>query len=297
MPSILVTGATGSVGMHVVRELRERGVTARAFVRDPIKARRLLGDDVPLDVGDFADGASLRRAMTGVTRVFLSSADGPEKVAHELAVIDAAEACNIRLLVKASMLGASISSPLPPFAWHGAIEQQLRMARVPSVILRSNFYMTNLLVSAESVRLSGRLIAPAAEGLIAMIDPRDVAAIAARVLTEDGHEGRTYVLTGPEALSHAQIARALSSATGTRIAFVDVPAQAAQQLMTEAKMPQWLVEHLNGLFDLVRQGALAEITDSVAMPIEWKPRTFAQFARDHAALFRSASSPVSAHAS
>src|SRR5687767_6955201 len=99
---ILVTGATGNVGSQVVRELRGRDVSVRAFVRSPDKAAEKLGDDVELAVGDFSDSESLRRAMRGVTAVFVTSADGPQKVEHETAVIDAASAADASSIVKLS---------------------------------------------------------------------------------------------------------------------------------------------------------------------------------------------------
>lgn len=105
---ILITGATGNVGSQVARELAVRGVAARAFVRDGTRARELLGDGVGIVEGDFADLDSLRRALAGAEKVFVSSVDGPDKVAHETAVIDAAAAAGVQLLVKCSTIGAKV---------------------------------------------------------------------------------------------------------------------------------------------------------------------------------------------
>ena len=125
MSTILVTGATGNVGAHVVRELRRRGSSVRALVRDAAVAAAALGD-VDLAVGDFGDPSSLRRAMHGVDRVFLTSADGPDKVAHESVVIDAAAAGWVQQIVKLSTVHARSGSPLPTFDWHGRIEEPSR---------------------------------------------------------------------------------------------------------------------------------------------------------------------------
>jgi uncharacterized protein YbjT (DUF2867 family) len=148
--------------------------------------------------------------------------------------------------------------------------------------------MTNLFASAEQVRRDGRLFAPAGNGKIAMIDPRDTAAVAAVALTSGGHEGRTYRLTGPEAITFAKVAEALSEATGTRVEFVDVPDEAAREGLLAADMPDWLVTHLGGLFALIRDGALEETTETVRELTGNEPRTFARFARDHAAAFAQA---------
>jgi uncharacterized protein YbjT (DUF2867 family) len=272
--TVLVTGATGNVGSQVVRELQARGAPVRAFVRDPARL-----DGVELAVGDFSEPGSIRRALAGVDRVFLSSADGPDKVAHEAAVIDAAAALGVELIVKASTMLAALDSPLKPLAWNARCEQHLKASGVPAVILASGFYMTNLLTAAEPVREHGVLPAPAGDGAVAMIDPRDVAAVAAVALTGDGHAGRTYRLTGPEALTYARIAETLHAE------YVDVPPEAARRELEAAGMPDWLVDHLDGAFALIRSGALAETTDLVRALTGRDPRDFAAFARDHAPLF------------
>jgi uncharacterized protein YbjT (DUF2867 family) len=200
-------------------------------------------------------------------------------------VIDAAAAAGVRLIVKASTIGAEAGSPLPASDWHGRIEDYLRQSGVPAVVLRSNFYMTNLLGPREQVRNQGKLVAPADRGQIAAIDPRDVGAVAAAVLTTAGHEGKTYVLTGPEAITYEQIAEALSAATGRAVEFLDVPEVAARQALAETGMPPWLVEQIVGVFSIIRQGRVKETTDTVRALTGREPRRFAQWAREHAALF------------
>jgi uncharacterized protein YbjT (DUF2867 family) len=289
--TVLVTGATGNVGAAAVHELSERGLRVRAFVRDTDAARERLGERVELAVGDFADTDSVRRALNGVDRVLLSSGDGPAKVGHEAAVIDAAAAAGVELIAKASTWGADAASPLPGRAYNGRIEDHLRSAGVPAVNLRSSFYMTNLLAAAGQVRAVGRLSAPAGLGAVAMIDPRDVGAVGAAVLTSDGHAGRCYELTGPEAITYAQVAEALSAATGRPIAYAHVAPEAAREGLVAAGMPDWLVEHLDGAFERIRRGELAQTTDTVRVLTGREPRTLAQFARDAGVFAAAASVP------
>jgi uncharacterized protein YbjT (DUF2867 family) len=290
--TVLVTGATGNVGSAVVRELSARGEPVRAFARDPAAAAARLGNDVDLAVGDFADHDSVRRALDGVDRLFLSSGDGPPKVGHERAVIDAAADAGVQLIVKASASGADPASPLPGLAFNGRVEEHLRRSGVSAVNLRSAFYMTNLLNAAEQVRATGTLFAPAGSGAIAMIDPRDIGAVGAAVLTGDGHAGRCYTLTGPEAITYRDVARALTAATGRRVAYVDVPPQAAREGLAQAGMPDWLIEQLDGAFERIRRGAFAQTTDTVRVLTGREGRTFVDFASANAGLFAPVPAPA-----
>jgi uncharacterized protein YbjT (DUF2867 family) len=276
--TVLVTGATGNVGSQVVRELQVLREPVRAFVRDQARAAARLGD-VDLAVGDFSDPDSLRRALAGVDRVFLSSADGPDKVAHEAAVVDAAAAAGVELVVKASTMMAEVGSPMKPLDWNARSEEHLKRSGVPWVILASGFYMTNVLAAAQPIREQGILPAPAGDRAVAMIDPRDVAAVAVVVLTGDCHEGRSYRLTGPEPITYARIAEELG------VDYVDVPPEAARVGLEAAGMPDWLVDHLDRAFALIRCGALAETTDVVRALTGGEPRDFASFARDYADAF------------
>lgn len=285
MNKVLVTGATGNVGPHVVAALRERGASVRAFVRDAGKARTTLGDNVELAVGDFEDASSLRRAMHGVDTVFLTSADGPRKVEHERAVIDAAATQWVRRVVKLSSPHVEIGSDLAFWDWHGQIERHLAEAGLPAVYLRANLFMSSFLASAEAVRATGNLFAPAGDAKIAMIDPYDVGAVAAVALTEDGHEGKTYRLTGPEAITFEQVAEQLSAATGRVIGFVDIPPEDARSAMVASGMPGWLADGLVTLFGKLRDGACGEVNDTVQVLTGRRPRSFAEWAGAHAAAF------------
>ena len=170
---ILVTGATGNVGSSAVRELLAVGQDVRAFVRDPVKARSMLGNDVELAVGDFADASSVATAARGVEAMLISTADGPRKAEFEMRLIDESVRAGVRRIVKVSTLLAEAGSPLPTFDWNGQGEDHLRSSGAGWVILQSCFYMTNLLMAAEPIRTQGILPAPAADGKVAMVDPAD----------------------------------------------------------------------------------------------------------------------------
>jgi len=285
MNSVMVTGATGNIGSKVVQELRERGVPVRALVRDSARAGGILGRGVDLVEGDFADPASLRRAFAGVGRLFLACGNDPRQVEFETNAIDAAVAAGVRGIVKLSAMGAEIGSPVAYWDWHARIERHLGASRLPALVLRPAFAMTNLLASAEAVKQTGKLFAPAGEARIAMIDPRDVAAAAAAALTEDVGRERIFHLTGPRAITFAQVADDLSTAIGRPVAFVDLPDEAARAGMVQAGLPEPVAAQLVTLFGELRRGAYAQPADGVRALTGRDPHPFAAFAADHAALF------------
>ena len=285
MTTVLVTGATGNVGSAAVRELGRRGTAVRAFVRDRAKAAAILGEDVALAVGDLEDPASIRRALDGVDAVFLACGNVPGQVRCETRAIDAAAAAGVGRIVKLSAHGAQVGSPLAFWDWQGRIEQHLAQSGVPAAVLLPTSYMTNLLASAEAIAQTGKLFAAAAGARVAMIDPRDVAAVAAAALTEAGHDGRTYVLTGPEALTYDEIATALSAVGERTVEFVHVPDEVMREGVLQGGTPEFIADFLVGLFGALRAGAHAVPTDTVRAITGRRPHTIAEFARDHAVAF------------
>jgi uncharacterized protein YbjT (DUF2867 family) len=282
---ILVTGATGTAGSQVVRALLEQRHDVRAFVRDRDRARGLLGDSVELVQGDFADLHSLHAALDGVHDVFLSGADDPRRVEWETAAIDAAVEAGVRRIVKLSSIVAEPGAPVAFWDWHGRIEEHLRTSGVAAVVLRASFFMSNLLAASQQVALEGRLYAPAGEARIAMIDPRDVGAAAAAVLGTTGHDGRTYVVTGPEAITYAEVAAALSAATARDVEFIDVPSEVAKLGMIQAGLPVFVAEQVGAIFAQARRGVAEQVTPTVESLTGRPPHDFASFARCHAPAF------------
>jgi uncharacterized protein YbjT (DUF2867 family) len=283
--TVLVTGATGNVGARVVRALGERGEPTRALVRDPDKAGRLLGGGVDLAVGDFADEASLRLALGGVDAVFLASADGPRKVAEETAVIDAAAAAGVARIVKLSVNGAAHDSPVAIWRWHAEAEEHLRAAGPAATVLRADFFMTNLLGMAETIRQTGCLFLPLADTRIAMLDPADVADAAAAVLADDRHDAATYTLTGPEAITCSDVAEALSTATGRPVSFVNVPDDQARAGLVQSGAPEWLAAEMVTMFGELRTGLQSDTTGAVAALTGRAPRSVTDFAVEYAGAF------------
>lgn len=282
---ILVTGATGTAGSEVMHALHRRGAPVRAFVRDPARARRTLGDGVDLVVGDFDDPRSARAALDGMDAVFLSGPDDPRRVGWETSLVDAAAEAGVRRIVKLSAIGSAPGSPVGPWAWHGEIERHLRGSAAPCVVLRANFFMSNLLAGAGQIRAGGPLAAPAGDARIAMVDPRDVGACAAAVLTGDGHDGHTYVLTGPRATTFANVAREISAVAGRKVEYLPLPDEAARDGLVEAGTPAPVAQQIVAVFAALRNGVGEEVTDAVESLTGQPPADVATFVRRHAGLF------------
>jgi len=283
---VLVTGATGNVGAQVVRELVQRGIPVRAFVRDPDKAAQMLGPDVEVAVGDLAP------ALAGTDRLFLACGNTEGQIEYECAVIDAAAAAGITRVVKLSGPDASAGSPLIFERWHAAIEQHLDASGLPRVLLRPRTYMTNLLAYARTVAQTGMIFAPAGTAAISFVDPRDVAEAAAECLIGAGHDGRTYTLTGPEAVTFEGVARELSAATGRAVTYVGVSDEDARQAMIADGLPPMLADAIVAIFAAQRSGSMATTTDAVRNLTGREPRTIAQFAEDFAGIFAPAAAPA-----
>lgn len=280
---IAVTGATGNAGSQVVRALLERDQEVRVLARDAGRARSLFGSDVELAVCDLADGRAVRSALAGAEAVFLSCADDPRRVAWEMDVIDAASALGVGRIVKLSSHVAELGSPVAFWDWHAQVERHLRASGVPAIVLRSAFFMTNVLIAAPQDGGDGKVYAPAGSARIAMIDPRDVGAAAAAVLAETALEGRTYTLTGPEAITYAQATAALSAATGRSLEFAHVPDADALAGMLGAGFPEAVAHEVVKIFALARAGGAEQVTRDVESLTGRPARGFTAFARDHAA--------------
>ncbi len=285
MTRILVTAATGNVGRTVTALLADHpAVQVRALVRHPASAVDL-PDRVEVAVGDFADLPSLDEALDGVDAVYLACGNVAEQVDHECTVIDRAAAAGARRIVKLSARGAELGSPVAFWHWHALIERHLSRSGIPSVVLQPSFLMTNLFAAADSVRAHGLVIAPAARARISMVDPRDVAAVAAAALVEGGHEGHTYLVTGPAAVTYDVVAASLSDVLGRDVAYLDIDPDEARRGMLDQGLPPFVVDQLGAVFSALRRGDQATTTEIVESVTGRLPQSFREFAGDHAAAF------------
>ena len=276
---ILVTGATSKVGSELVPLLWQRGASVRALVHT---ARNTDWPGVDVVSADLTDPITLDDAVEGVENIYLISPPAPGELhlRMERNVIDAAARARVRRVVKQSVLDADADRPVGIMRSHHACEQYLKASGLPFTILRPNSFMQDLLLFAPSIRTERAFRAPAEGVRLSMIDARDVAAVAAVVLTAPGHEGTTYELTGPEAVSFDQAADVLTEVLGEPVSYIPVSNDDARAALRAMGTPAFVVEEAIAHFDFWRTGAGARVTETVRDHTGRKPRSLAGFAVD-----------------
>ncbi|GAA3434813.1 NAD(P)H-binding protein [Kutzneria kofuensis] len=253
---ILVTGATGEIGRTVVDELLARGLKVRATTRNPERAR--LPDGVEVVRADLGDPEAVARAVSGVDGVFLLTG-GSQIPLHDKTVAHAAAQAGVRRIVKLSsgrVGDDTATDPIP--AWHRAGERAVRESGVPWIMLRPMGFMSNALMWAGPIREQGAVFAPYADGRVTVIDPVDIAAVAAVALTT-ADTGQVLTLSGPQALSPGEQVEILGAALGRPLRFVEVEPAAARQAIISHGVPDEMADAIMAL----RATALEDFTSVV----------------------------------
>ena len=280
---ILVTGATGTVGREVVAQLLLAGEKVRALTRNPSRAQ--LDEQVELVAGDFNQPETLAKAVEGVESIF-SLAFGPQLGIQEASLAQAGKKAGARHIVKLSALRPGGEARSSIGTWHLASERALQSIGIAWTFVQPGAFMSNALNWRDSIKGRGKVFSNYGDGKVAYIHPRDIAAVAVRALTEPGHEGKVYPVTGPEALNVSELVQLLSEAVGKPIEYVPITDDAAREGMQKAGLPTFLIDALLPFASFVRSGKGAETLPTVEQVIGRKQLTFADWAREHAADFR-----------
>jgi uncharacterized protein YbjT (DUF2867 family) len=280
---LLVTGATGKIGRPLVHELAARDAKLRVLVRDPARAADLPASAERV-VADLDRPATLAPAFAGVDRVFLLTPGiGIAHTTHAVAAAQDAGVTHIVHLSSTNVLG----DPMPAMGrWHHDREEIIRASGIPATFLRPGGFMTNALDWTATIR-DGYVVDPIGPGRFAPIDPADIAAVAAAVLTQPGHEGRAYSLTGSEVLTVADQAEMIAEVTGLPIE-VRAPASPAEAVRSRfpAGAPQALADAITEGFLLMREDTAGFRTDTVSRLLGRAPGTFRDWCARNADAFR-----------
>jgi uncharacterized protein YbjT (DUF2867 family) len=281
---ILVTGASGSAGGAVLKEVAKTNKPFRAMYRSREDAARVPAN-VPAVIADFTDKPSLRRALEGVDAVYLVCSPVRELVELESNMVDACRETGVRHVVLNSALGAGDYSKSFP-SWHRKVEEKLKASGLEYTILRPNSFMQNILTYyAPSIRSQGAFYAGMGNARTSFIDVRDIAVVATTTLTSPGYTGKTCELNGPEALTYAEVAERISRASGRKVQYVDIPAERQRQSMLDQRMPEWQVTALLDLQAYYTGGKGGEVNDVLAKLLGRSPTTIDQFLAEFADSF------------
>ena len=279
---MILISTAGKVGAEAARLLAHRGVPVRVLVRDPAKVTALARAGVDVVRGDLGDPSTVDAAVEGVSAVVLVS---PAVPAQELAVVDSAVRAGVDHVVKITSK-ASADSPIARRRGQTEIENGLIASGIGHTLLRNNAYMQNFLVLAPSIARANSFGSSTGDGRVGMVDTLDVAAVAAEIATNPApHKGKTYWITGPESLSYADAAAVLTEVLGRRITFHPLTFEEQKQAMLAAGLPERVAVMNAQALSLFAQGDSDWTTDDVHTILGRSPRSFAQFATDHAPAF------------
>ncbi|MDR6809174.1 uncharacterized protein YbjT (DUF2867 family) [Dyadobacter sp. BE34] len=284
--TIFLTGATGSVGAQLIQKLASANVRIKALVRPGSQAGNLTTiPNVEVVTGDLADPASFEAALEGIERAFLLTNSSEQAERLQIGFAEAAHRAGVRHIVKLSQFAASEYSPVRFLRYHARVENKIRSLGLTYTFLRPNLYMQGLLAFKEYISDQGQFFASVGNARVSAIDVRDIAAVAAACLTETGHENKVYDLTGPEALSHHQIAAIFSRVLSKPVQFIDVTPEQMQAGLEAAGFPQWQVGGLIEDYAHYARGEAALVRSTVENITAKSAFSFEQFVKDHSSLF------------
>jgi uncharacterized protein YbjT (DUF2867 family) len=277
---ILVTGATGNVGRHLVCKLNEKGEQVRILVRDERRAAGLPGS-VERVVGDLDRAETLAAAVHGIDRLFIVTPDTQQV----MNLLEAARQAGVRHLVKLSTIEADRS--LGPGKWHRAQEELIQDSGLGWTFLRPTMMMVNTIEWwSATIKAQRAVYFPGGKGKVPPVDPCDVAKVACEVLTSPGHQGQIYELTGPEALTIGEMVQTLEKVLGAHIRYVNVPSFLAAMWMRRFGLPKYVVDGLIETLGALRRNEYGYVTDTVERVTGCRPRRFEAWCRENVAAFQ-----------
>jgi uncharacterized protein YbjT (DUF2867 family) len=277
------------VGGEVVRQLSGGQVPVRALVRDPGRAPQIASlPGVQVVTGDLGRAETLGPVLADVSQAVLISSADASMAEVQSSFIDAAAKAGVSHVVKLSGIMPDLGSPFRFARMHGQIEDHLAASGLNFTNLRAGEFMQAYFRQVPNIVARHELRLPMAGQRIASIDIADIAAVAVQILHGAGHDNQTYPITGPQALTMAEVAAILSDVTGTAIRYVDVPPEAARQAQLKAGMPPYLADALAELFAERRAGKEAQVSALTPALLGRPATSFAEFAERNAAVFRGA---------
>ena len=282
----LIIGGTGQVGQLLVRQLQDAHVRFRVLAHTTKSQERLKAQGIDAVLGDYTQQQRLGPVFAGVERVFLLTPSSPIQTQAEQGIVNAAKAAGVTYIVTVSVLAADSEPELSLLRWHADSEAHLKASGLQYTILRSNVMMQNFArADRTTIVEQSALYATIGQSRVSLIDASDLAAIAVKALTTDQLVGKTYELTGAEALSYSDVAAKFTHLLGRPIQYVNISDEASRKAMISAGIPDWYADGLIGLYHFYSQGKGAVVTDSVAQILGRQPTTLDSYLQTNRAVF------------
>lgn len=281
----LITGASGSVGKAVLFEAVRKEPKVRAMFRSKEDAAKAPSGCEPV-LADYADKASLRKALAGVTSVYVVCSPMPQLVELEGNMLEACKESGVQHVVLNSALGAGDYPKSFP-SWHRKVEDKLKATGLSYTILRPNGFLQNIVMyNAPSIRTQGSFYVAMGDAKVSYLDVGDIGIVAVKALKGGAHAGKTYELNGPEAISNTELAKRISKVAARTVSYVDIPESAQREAMIGLGMPEWQVTALLELQQYYKQGGGAKTDGLLKSLIERDPVTLDQYLAANAKEFR-----------
>jgi uncharacterized protein YbjT (DUF2867 family) len=284
--TILVTGATGTVGSEVVKQITSSGQGVKAAVHTQSKANKF-SHDKKIDIVsiDYNNPETVANALRGIDKVFLVTLPSPDMTNNSSNLVKEAKKNGVKYIVKLSVLGADAEPSTIIGKVHRQEEKIIEESGIPYTFLRSGAFMQNFVnYFGRTIKQQSAFYLPAGEGKVSFVDVRDIASAAVALLIKNHsqYENKGYAITGQEALSYGQAAEILSKKLGRTISYVDILEESARNGMKGAGMTDWLIEGLMEFYAIIKAGHAAQTTTAIEEITGRKPILFSQFAKDYA---------------
>ncbi len=283
---ILLTSVTGKTGSAVAKELLDHNIPFRVMVRSAEKAAPYEGKNVEVAIADFDDVSSMDQALQGVDKALLITPNGEHQLDREKAFTDACVRNGVKHLVNLSSMESVDGTTNPFTSMHVASEKHIRESGLDWTILKPSFFSQNFSNMASVIKEKNIISLPiSAQGTVAATDIRDVAEVARRVFTEDGHTGQVYVMTGPDLETFADVAATFSNTLGREIKYVEMPEDAFRERLKAGGYSQWRIDGVCQEFQSISDGIIDHTTDTVEQLLDRPAISLTQFIEDHRSLF------------
>lgn len=286
---IAVIGATGNTGRAAVKELKALGENPLCIVRNPDKAKEVLGADAKTAVAEITDRPALEKALKGCDSVFMVTGHGPQVAEQQIGIMEAAKATGVGYFVKVSGGKAVVKADAESavFRSHYAVEQHLMKSGLKWTILRPGLFMQNTFTVAPMIKSDSKMVTPFPKDIpLCFIDVRDTGALGARVMRDPGkHAGKIYNFSGAKT-TYEEFTKVFSQVLGRSIAYVAATIEQAEAGMRSRNMPDWLGAHLVAVARAAASGAFSEeMTQPIQEIVGRAPLTTKQFVEANKAMF------------